>query len=1527
MIVLTWPFIEPGASIFLSYTIFLNPGFTNFGNTITPPNNIQWQYHSLSPSIDTTACAYANDKVSSYTTSPPPYSIEQRMDSFVEGTACLTDSNPVANHYAIGVAIPFTITVDLSGGQTNNGVLTITAPSTFTLFDGSVSAVGGNIYACASPTPTPLTSSNFALGVSSSAGMTFTLPTQICGSATSNTAADQVVFTFKGAFNPTAVQSNTASLTTHIDYSTQNINERHTTNLLTSATYTAEEATLSYQGPMTVSPTSGQLMSVITYTMQVCNSAGNTKAYNVHVTNVFEDGITNSPAAATSSSNFAMTATKTNSKTWDFVLAELSPSQCWQITFQGVLTNPLYAGDTLSSTATTTWRSSSCALSQTLYKTSTVSTPTSSLVGYVNVLMPSFVVSNPVGCADGAGTGHSDYFVPGETFTIDAAMTIQDVTICNAVVVLNFPTGVQVTAGHVIVNSNTLNASDATTTKTISPDGTKITFNFTVIGNAGDGMTDSNDVITVRADATILASNTVQNVNGASNVIVGTFSYDSACTTPVTLSSTSQATQPTLNIKEPHLSIVTSTAQREGDWINYVLEFTNDLTSSAYDVHVVRTIDSSCFELVTDSSNNPQVTITQTATPPSSDNVNAGPNMDITVNHIAPGESVTVTYSVKLADSVPFGTLLASCSTNDVKFDYYSLGVDTDNCHLEDSPARHYNPPPTNSPQFQVTKRLPALDVVSSCDASSTDPVLNVGEVVTLYVDVDLSNGITYADPVSGTTTLTITVTDTNYFKILTSTVEDPGNWDVYDYTGATKGARLTAASFGTPVFTPAPTSPPPTTSATLITWTFPSAILGDTNGPSIVTFQFTGSFTRDTVPGETANFEAELLYQHKELDNRITLPDDLSVVVPRLSYSGYTITPPPNTPAPGCGQLGDVYTVSFAITNSGTGSAYNLVSTLTNSLGMNNNYGTTTSSITTGFSDTQNSATEREFKLNELPISSTWTVTFQVQLETTLYLSDTLTLHGENRYLTSSCSSFPDPYEDTNSDFDGTICTKDPQIVLNDPTSCSDGGGYNDYSPPDVLIGDTVTFGSSVTFYEGISCNTVVTLTLPTGLTATSASYSLAPGSALTFSSTPTYVISGGGSLITYTFYDVTDAENNADNAQDVLTISFQALVANVASNYDGVTLQTSATLAYNPACSVPDRKTIPAANEPEVTIIEPDIVMSESVYRDDDYLYYSLVITNDGTADAFVVDVVRNIGSQPYFELQLAAPYQMTFTQSAPSPPNYAGSASGSTSTTTQLHVTVPYIPIGESLTVSYVVKIIPGAPYSSTLPPDQITANYKSMGTAGTPACDVTNARTYPPETIDSAPFQVTKRFVSLTVQESCLAETNGVKFFSIGEIINFRILANMSDGRTTNGRITVTTPTSGFLLFDAKVLDNEIGPGITYNGAPVTGSQFTVTVTPSPVTPGALETITITFPTPMDGAYPPPDGTLIVHVFGMFDSTAYSGELATVLASLHMNSQTLATDLQLGGKRKKKKKKNLWKNWQNNFDNFVFFFSCL
>ncbi|WP_457575647.1 SdrD B-like domain-containing protein [Desulfomarina sp.] len=233
-------------------------------------------------------------------------------------------------------------------------------------------------------------------------------------------------------------------------------------------------------------------------------------------------------------------------------------------------------------------------------------------------------------------------------------------------------------------------------------------------------------------------------------------------------------------------------------------------------------------------------------------------------------------------------------------------------------------------------------------------------------------------------------------------------------------------------------------------------------------------------------------------------------------------------------------------------------------------------------------------------------------------------------------------PYNDNS--FERTGDPNDPGGSANDYTD-SDVAVINvtgsidkiDPSPSSYTIGDTVSYTINVTVPDGTTGNLIVKDTLPGGLTYVAGSGQVTDA---TFDGTldTTPVITQSGNDLLFAFGDVAATDTGAND--NTFTITFDALVTNIAANSSGSSLTNHVSMSFtDPADPSGSPLTVDDPTDPTVNVTEPQITTSKRVEDVDggvgdtqadnlqDVMRYTVRFTNTGNSTAYEVSALDTL------------------------------------------------------------------------------------------------------------------------------------------------------------------------------------------------------------------------------------------------------------------------------------------------------------
>jgi|GEM_PF-2474869 len=594
----------------------------------------------------------------------------------------------------------------------------------------------------------------------------------------------------------------------------------------------------------------------------------------------------------------------------------------------------------------------------------------------------------------------------------------------------------------------------------------------------------------------------------------------------------------------------------------------------------------------------------------------------------------------------------------------------------------------TNTAVLAVTnlsfsKALEATSETGPADSTSTN--VQVGEIVTYRLTVRLPE----------VTVTNLVITDD--LPVGMSYILDSARADTNGFNG-TLGALTVDAPIG------APGTLAPNSSNVTIRFAGASTVEGDndTNNNSFAVFIDAIVLNTNSVNG--------LLGAQTRLTNSATLTytGNPSNAVP----SGVVVTPViepvlaiTKTITNTLVDAGDRITVTLVLTNSGLATAYNLeardplnplyfdASTVTNTL-LPTGYVFAVETNTVVIRADTNSAPAT----NTLEVGESLTVAFDVTISSNLPPNTIFTNVAQISYADSISGVKTIDQQRVYGPTQSVDVLSSPNLNLAKVLVGTSETGPVDTTGTNVTIGEVVTYRLTVTVPEGSITNLAVTDDLPVGMTFFTNVTVDTTGFGGTLPGAATISNAGGsGGNVSFTWNGLTIVDGDNNPANNSFTITFDALVLDVAANDgipaavdgDGQTILTnrgSVTYAGNPSNAVP-------SGVVNVRVVEPSLRIDKTMTGPSNRLVVlSLTVTNRGLATAFDV-VVTDLVSTVWFDTATLTPVSV--------PTGFTYAASGAPGNATVTFASDPLsgqptnsIEVGESLVFQFSALLIPGA-----------------------------------------------------------------------------------------------------------------------------------------------------------------------------------------------------------------------------------------
>ena len=867
-------------------------------------------------------------------------------------------------------------------------------------------------------------------------------------------------------------------------------------------------------------------------------------------------------------------------------------------------------------------------------------------------------------------------------------------------------------------------------------------------------------------------------------------------------------------IVEPDVSItksLTNSPTDVSDPVIYEIVATNNTgtyISNAYDLTITDTVES---YLTVNS-----VVVSKPTYATSTDNT-SGNDVDIDIDELQPGDSVTVTINAEVNDTAPAGQTI----TNTAYLVYSSLPGDdgtTGNSTGTDTPGNSGDSDGERNGDGSVNDHHDNDDV----DFDIGDPAMvksvtptdyTIGEEITFDIVVALPEGTT--QNVVITDDLPIGLEYVSY-QVITTTVPSD--------------SLLTADFDGT---LPANTDNTPVTgSGSDLVLTFGNITTTADNDATNNSFQIrVTAVVLDILGnqgGDTLTNEAILAYTKNGSTAEITDDTDVNLIEPVLTIDKSLVTPLPSPL-----DAGTVITYQVVLQHdaSTAADAYDIVitDTLPSELINGTLVGVTASGITAPTGDlTAGVLRVPDSGTFDLPQGAIVTATFQAEIGGTAVNGQTIT-NSVGVVWSSLDNSPPEERNGGATEPDGSDLLDggavDDYEIVDPATFTVDGPAFvkslEATSAPhtigsNVTIGEIVTYKMVVTLAEGTIPTLQVIDNLPTGMAYVTTTLSI---DTTGFSGTlPAHSISGGngnGDDLTIDWGTFTvPADNNSSNNSFSIYIDAVVLdvVANIGLNPPGQTDLTN-TATVQVGSNTPE-----SSNPVDVTVVEPQLEISKSFSTEEaspnETVMVTLVITNTGTSPAYDVEIEDPLPVLTYTNVtEGSTPAGFTYALVG-NDVNYSSNPGAS-------------IPVGGSATFTFEVTLHPALTPS---PPDLVNVatvtQHTTLDSDDPTDGDESEERDEPDVNDDDT--------LTVIIPDLVLGKSNSVTYVGDGDLIIYDINVENVGGADASGVvITDTVPTN--TTFDSanstgswSCADNApAGTTCVYSvGALVSGADTTV-----------------------------------------------------------------------------------------------------
>lgn len=797
-------------------------------------------------------------------------------------------------------------------------------------------------------------------------------------------------------------------------------------------------------------------------------------------------------------------------------------------------------------------------------------------------------------------------FAVGETVSYALDITVMEGTLQNVVVFDSVEAGLEIdlTSLQVVAGSFAGNAvSIVNPTLTTNAQGFSI-LRFELdnapeagsqIVNPGDPIGDTTNNDTIRITYNALVANVLSNQDGVELNNAAAVEADD-----VSIATGAEK----LTVVEPELGVEkTLLAPADlvidaGDTIQYQVVVTNTGTSTAYDV--------TFLDLLPDDTSITGAIAFVEVNASGSSFADTGSTVTGTIDEIAVGGTVTITYSVTVEDSFIPGEDL----TNNVDVQWTSTAGDNPEERTgddgpgpdDDTVLNNYDIEEelTISPNARAGGDLivgKTLEATSLADTEGND--LTIGEIATFRLRIVVPEGTTQA----------LTVVD-----------------------NLPAGQRLVDGSLTIDFGNPAATSTlDPVATATIDADNVLTVTFGDVVNPgdNVVLNDYIDIFYQVVVENDLSNQDGTGLTNTVRVTNgagdTATALSRVTVVEPDIGIDKSVITV---TPGGGTIDAGDEIEYQVVLTNTGTADAYDIV--LSDTAPANTAF-TGVGSALDGSNNPVGTLTITSGSLSltglDIAVGETVTVTYWAEIAVTVEGGDVLTNDA-----TVTWTSLPGTEADERTGADG----EGPDAAVLDNYEASDtvtgvigefpltvdkriADTSQDFTDgPDVAVGEIVTFAIRVSVAEGTTRDFTLQDVLPDGLRFLTGTFELVAGDP---AMTVTY---GEGTAVgnVLTLPDITVINpGDADTTNDYFDVFYQVVVEDDAANvFSGGILSNDVTVTSSAGTEDTSRV--------DVTVVEPDLTIDKSVDAPfvaiGDTAQYTITVEHSGVSAIDAFDLV---------------------------------------------------------------------------------------------------------------------------------------------------------------------------------------------------------------------------------------------------------------------------------------------------------------
>jgi uncharacterized repeat protein (TIGR01451 family)/fimbrial isopeptide formation D2 family protein len=892
--------------------------------------------------------------------------------------------------------------------------------------------------------------------------------------------------------------------------------------------------------------------------------------------------------------------------------------------------------------------------------------------------------------------------------------------------------------------------------------GDNVEFDFGDLTNTADE--DDNDEFIV-LEFNVLVTNTSNNTSGSTK--------NNRYRTELNGTEVVRSSGVLANIAEPDIEVtknITATPDNAGDPVTYQLLIENTATgangANAYEVNVLDALNGDLtLGSVTEVSSPATTTVTD----------NSGATVDVDLDVLEPGGVVELQVDATVSASANAGLNVE----NTASAEWTSLpggsgttgnstGSDTPGATGDADGERDGSDGEDNLPNKYL-------------DTGTADFTLDVPTI-----DKQLLGGSGYAIGETVTFDILVDLTESTALDMVAVDQMPPGlNYDSHSIITTAAGSPLLSNDFNGPALSPTVTGG--ASSGDDVSFDFGDIAATDdgdsSNNAFVIQIDAIVSNVATNQLGDTPQNSAVIEYTNPNTSSTDTLTDpsspNITIEEPVLNIDKVISSAP--SPAVAGGTV--EYTVDIYHNGSSTSDAYDLIFTDTIDSDLTN---INVTSSTLDAAPISSEVVGQDIRVPssgdgtvDLPQGSTIEIVFEADLTNSVTPGEDIDNTG---VVTWSSLDGSDPNERTDGDSeynqggtndyeksDTTTFTSDDLSLVKTSSSTSEPGT----SGSDVTIGEVVTYELELGFIEGVTEGFQFTDDIPSGMQYVSGSVGydfsgFGPGD-ISGGFSVTEPTTNGGNLVVTHAADVDTSDSNTGN--NSFTLTFDALVLDVPGN-DG--LQVTPTELTNSADVVTDYsgsdpETV-TSNDVDHTVVEPDLAVTKTFTPDEaainDTTTVSIVVTNDGTSDAYGVDLSDDISS-------FALTNFSNLSHDAGAAPDTLSESGG------VITASWSTLAAGASSTITFDVDVDSGVSEGDTM-----------NNTADVDGISLSTADGNERETTDSGSDVLTVTAVDLTV-----VKDDSQSLYEPGDILTYTITVTNNGTRDANGvEVTDTVPTN-------------------------------------------------------------------------------------------------------------------------------------